>query len=224
LQGEKLKMNNDRTDSLFQSYRDDLIAIIRSIMDTGDFFDSDEYKIKTTKNSLFFHRVFDHTERFLDTVKGVSERPTAGFKFDLKSWNLPARFFGLNSTRELPEDKRKVVDDLVARCFYYGLLYHLYAWNSPDTTSIEKIDFTLVAREWAPKSVNSYSELRTYDDNSNYVPSRVFTYFHEHAIRPMYKEWRFGYFKRIKAEAFFQRLFFAGCLFAVKAVDQTPKQ
>ena len=72
-------MNNDRTDSLFQSYRDDLIAIIKRIMDTGDFFDSAEYKIKTTKNSLFFHRAFDHTEHFLGTVKGISEGPTAGF-------------------------------------------------------------------------------------------------------------------------------------------------
>ncbi len=217
-------MDNGRTDNIFQSYRDDLIAIIRKIMDAGDFFDSEEYRVKTANNCLFFHMVFDHTQWFLDAVKGTGAGTAAGFKVDLKNWNLPARFFGLNSTRELPEDKRKTVDDFVARCFYYGLLYHLYAWNSPDTASIERIDFTLVAREWAPKSFNSYGELRAYDDNSNYIPSRIFTYFHEHAIRPVYKEWKFGYFKKIKAEAFFQRLFFAGCLFAVKAVDQTAKQ
>lgn len=217
-------MEQNRTDSLFQSYRDDLIVIIKEIMDTGDFFSSEEYRAKSSNSRFCFRRVFDHIERFLDVVKGVTHGKETEFRIDSKSWNLPVKFFGLNSTGELPEDDRIIVDDAVARSFYYGLLYHLLAWQSPDSAAIEKIDLDRVILDWAPLSFNSYSELKTYDDLSNYVPSRVFSYYHENAIKPMYKKWSFGFFKRIKAEAFFQRLFFAGCLFSVKAVEQITEK
>jgi len=217
-------MDNQQTDNLFKTYRDDLIVIIRMIMDIGDFFSSEEYRTKDFNNGLFFRRVYDHTQRFLKMVQGVSIDQISGLRFDRKSWNLPAVIFRMNSIEEMPEEKRAVVENVAARCFYYGLLYHLYAWQSPDLGAMDRIDLERVIQEWSPLSFNSYVELKTYDDLSNYIPSRVFTYYHERAIKPSYKGWRFGYFKRIKAEAFFQRLFFAGVLLSVKAVEQTAKQ
>lgn len=217
-------MNNCISDNLFQSCRDELIVIIRTIMDIGDFFASEEFRNKDSNNRQFFHQVYDQTEQFLMVVKGLGEGQTTTPGMVRADWNLASALFGMSSTGDLPEETRAVVEKSGERCFYYGLLYHVYAWQSPGPGEMEKTDIDQVIINWAPLSFNAYGELRNYDDLSNYIPSRIFNYYHEREIKPRYKGWKFGYFKRIKAEAFFQRLFFAGCLFSVKAVERTAEK
>jgi hypothetical protein len=207
-----MKINPGPVDGVFQTLRDEFIAIVKRVMDSGEFFSSDEYLRKNTQNRRIFLSGHDVTDQFIQVLKGgdsgIKGDPLAG----LRGWNYPRRILGLNSTGDLPSGVRRKTEDILTRCFFYGFLYHLYAWATPYREEVDRVDMDEVFREWVPRSVKPYGELAAYDQNANFMPTRVFAYFHEHTIRNMYREWGLGPIKRRRAEAFFKKLFFAGCL------------
>ena len=212
-----MKANNEHIDSLFQSFRDDFVEIIDRTMDIGRFFSSEEYRVKNRQNSRFFRHIYGYTDHFMRDVKGAGSGLGIDLPDDFGFWNFPAKFLNLESTSDMPIELRERTEDILERCFYYGLLYHLYGWSSSTRAKGDKLDVASIVKEWAPRSIKSYDELRTYDQHSSFVPVRIFLYYHEHTIKCMYKLWRAGFMKRRKMETFFKYLFFAGCLFGVIA-------